>query len=562
DPRKREIVGYNSDRLSANLGLPLPNFKGYFVIELDSPIDSAGTYLGTKLTEGSLEARGDQVGGYVRLAPTERIVKLRIGVSFISINQARQNLQSEIPHWDLARTKVENRAAWNRQLSKIRVTGQDHKAKRIFYTAMYHSHLYPRTFSEGGQYYSPFDDRIHDGVAYTDYSLWDTFRAEHPLLTLTAPERVGDMITSLLQAYREGGRLPKWPNPGYTGIMIGSHADAVIADAWVKGLRGFDLKLAYEAVRKNAMVPQVGDETNRWADRQPNNRWPETRGGLSWYIKLGYVPEDRTDESVSRTMEFAYDDFCDAQLAKAVGAMDDYKMLMSRSKNYRNVIKNGDLWARTSQGRWIAPKNAKRPLTEGDSWTYLFCAMHDVPGLIEALGGPKAFIKKLDENFDGNHHRHDNEPGHHYPYLYNYCGQPWKTQQRVREVDHKNYFDTPVGITGNDDCGQMSAWHVFSSIGFYSVTPGAELYAIGSPMWDSVTISIDAPYAPATFRVIAENQSAQNIYIQSATLNGDPLNTPFLKHSDIVRGGQLRFVMGPKPNPRWGIDGQTSHAAR
>jgi predicted alpha-1,2-mannosidase len=372
-------------------------------------------------------------------------------------------------------------------------------------------------------------------------------------LTLTAPERVGDMITSLLQMYREGGWLPKWPNPGYTGIMIGSPADSIIADAWVKGLRQFDLKLAYEAVRKSAMVPQVGDAKNRWRDRQRYGNIPETRGGLSWYMKLGYVPADHVDESISRTMEFAYDDFCDAQLAKAVGNMDDYNMFMARSKNYRNLIKDGDLWARTAEGQWLpAVKEPWKPLTEGESWTYLFCAMQDVPGLIEALGGQEAFIKKLDENFDGRHHRHDNEPGHHYPYLYDYCGMPWKTQERVREIDRKHFLNTPVGFTGNEDCGQMSAWHIFSSMGFYSVTPGTELYAIGSPMWDSVTISIDAPYAPAKFRILAENQSAENKYIQSATLNGVALNTPFLKHSDIVRGGELRFVMGPKPNKAWG----------
>ena len=469
DLAKREVVGFNRDRYSAHLGPPLPNFKGYFVIQFDCPIQSAGTYLGKETSEKTLEVLGDEVGGYVRFSPpASGVVKARVGTSFISLDQARENLETEIPHWDLARVKAEGRAAWNKQLSKILVEGQDRDAKVIFYTAMYHSHLYPRIFSEGGQYYSAFDDKIHDGTMYNDYSLWDTFRGEHPLLTLTAPERVGDMITGLLKMYQEGGWLPKWPNPGYTGIMIGSPADSVIADAWVKGLRGFDLKLAYEAVHKNAMVPQPGDETNRWADRQKNPVTVETRGGLSWYKKLGYVPIDRVNESVSRTLEFAYDDFCDAQLAKAVGKMDDYAMFLARSKNYRSVIKDGALWSRAADGRWISAQEA---ITEGDPWTYLFCAMQDVPGLIDAMGSRDAFIKKLDEHFDGGHHRHNNEPCHHYPYLYNYCDQPWKTQERVRQIDKTHFLNTPHGLTGNDDCGQMSAWHILSSMGFYSVTP-------------------------------------------------------------------------------------------
>jgi predicted alpha-1,2-mannosidase len=550
DPEKREVIGYNSDRHCSHLGGPLPNFKGYFVVQFDAPIQSAGTYLGVQTTDGLLEAKGDQAGGYIRFEPSKNgVVMARVGMSLISVDRARENLRVEIPHWDLEKTKAEGRDLWNRQLSKILVESKDRDAKYIFYTAMYHSHLYPRIFSEGGQYYSAFDDKVHDGVAYNDYSLWDTFRAEHPLLTLTAPERVGDMITSLLQMFREGGWLPKWPNPTYTGIMIGSPADSVIADAWVKGLRNFDLKLAYEAVRKNAMVPQVGDENNRWKDRQRNGATPETRGGLSWYKKLGYVPVDRTDESASRTLEFAYDDFCDAVLAKAAGNTDDYEMFMARSKNYKNILKDGHLMVRTFDGQWLPAEGA---ITEGDPWTYLFCAMQDIPGLIETMGGPEAFEKRLDENFLGGHHRHNNEPGHHYPYLYDYCGKPWKTQERVRQIARDHYFNTPVGYTGNEDCGQMSAWYIFSSLGFYSVTPGTELYAIGSPMWDTATISIGAPYSPATFRIVAENQSPENMFVQSAALNGKPLNAPFLKHSDIIRGGELRFVMGPKPNRDWG----------
>ena len=554
EPEKNRVLGYNSDRHSASLGPSLPNFKGYFIIEFDAVFIGYGVYIDDFVVKHQVSAEGDKIGAYVRFPKGTKIINARISTSLISLEQAQENLEKELPHWEMESLKQDGRKAWNKQLSKIRVKGASPDDRHIFYTAMYHSHLFPRVFSEYGHYYSAFDDQVHKGIAYNDYSLWDTFRAEHPLLLLTVPERTADMITSLIQMYQQGGWLPKWPNPTYTGIMIGSHADSVIADAWVKGIRGFDLEKAYEAVYKNAMIPPDGDENKRWEDRAP---WTsvESRGGLSWYIQLGYVPLDKTDESVSRTLEFAYDDFCAAQLALASGRLGDYDILMGRSKNYLNLYKNGYFQARNSNGTWAG----KKGYTESLKWGYLFCVMQDIPGLIELMGGVKAFERKLEKIFAPIFRKyrylHTNEPVHHYVYLFNYSGSSWKTQEQSRMVMKEYYQNSPSGLYGNDDCGQMSAWYIFSSIGFYPVTPGTELYAMGSPIWDEVMINLDKPYDKTAFRILVQNQAPKNIYIQSAYLNGKSLNTPFLKHSQIVEGGDLVLEMGPRPNKNWGNQG-------
>jgi len=559
DARNQEITGYNPDRMSAELGPPLPNFKGYFVIQFSKRFTSFGTWEGETVHAESTQQTGHRMGAYATFPTAEgEVIYVKIGTSFISIDQARDNLKREIPDWNFARIKAEGRSVWNEALNKIRIQGASKDDRVNFYTAMYHTLLFPRIFSEYGRYYSAFDDSVHNGISYNDYSLWDTFRAEHPLLLLTQPQVVPDMITSLLQMYEEGGWMPKWPNPTYSNIMIGTHADSVIADAYVKGIRGFDLQKAYEATHKDAMTPPDGDTTNRWADRAPWTAF-EARGGLTWYKSLGYVPIDKTDESVSRTLEFAYDDYCVAQLAKAVGKQDDYELLMRRSRNYKNLYDPvvGFMRPKKSDGTWDeeawASKEDRKPgFTEGSPWTYLFCEMQDIPGMIALLGGPQKFAAKLDENFSGGHYRHDNEPGHHYTYLYDYCGEPWKTQEKVRETMASQYHNAPDGLSGNDDCGQMSAWYIFSAMGFYPVTPGTPVYALGSPLFKRATIMLDKPYTKGPFTVIAQNQSLANKYIQSATLNGKPLKEPFIKHSDIANGSTLVFLMGPKPNKKWG----------
>lgn len=548
DTAKREITGWNSDRHSAHLGPPLPNFKGYFIMQFSQPFESWGVWNADTLKVGLTEQQGDKPGAWLSFKAGTKKIHVTTATSFISLEQARENLSKEIGEKDFGDVAQQTQRAWKEHLSRLSIEGASEKQKEIFYSAMYHSMLFPREFSEYGRYYSAFDDKIHNGVSYNDYSLWDTYRAEHPLLILVAPERVPGMVQSLLQMYQEGGYMPKWPNPTYTGIMIGTHADAVVADAIVKGIKGFDLQLAYKACMKDAMVPSAGDSTNRWADRALWAGSPETRNGLSWYMKLGYVPVDKANESVANTLEGAYDDFCVAQVAKAAGHMDDYHMLVQRSKNYVNVFnpETGMMAPRLSDGTWY--KKTHAGFTEGGPWTYLFCVQHDMPGLVKLLGGEEKFVKKLNANFNvWLRYWHENEPGHHYTYLFNYAGQPWRTQQLVNKYRRIKYHNTPHGLTGDDDCGQMSAWYIFSALGFYPVTPGTDVYAIGTPLFPKATIYFDPKDRSKSFQIIAHNVSKRNIYVQTMKLNGKELTEPFLHHADIVNGGVLEFEMGRKP---------------
>jgi len=553
DDVKREITGYNPERMSSHLGPGLANFKGYFIIQFDRPFKAFGTWNSFRtepdITRSGKEQYGARMGGYVSFKTIkDDEVKVKIATSFISIEQARKNLSLEIPDWDFEKLVNITREVWQEHLSRIQVSGASEDQKSIFYTALFHSMLFPREFSEYGRYYSPFDDKIHEGVSYNDYSLWDTFRALHPLLHFTNPERVSPMVQSLLQMYKEGGWLPKWPNPTYTNIMVGTHADAVIADAYVKGFRDYDIALAYEAVRKNAFQPPNRDTEKHWGDRDEGVLY-EARGGLTYYHSLGYVPADRTRESVTRTIEFGIDDFSIAQMAKDLGKSEDYERLMAWSNNYKNLYnpKTGFLNARQFNGDWHG--NAQEGFTEGGKWTYLFGAMHDIEGMMELYGGKEEFARKLNENFDGGHYRHDNEPGHHYAYLFNYAGQPWKTQELIRRhTSAENFRNLPIGINGNDDCGQMSAWYVFGAMGFYPVTPATEIFAIGAPQFPELTMRLTRDGIPGFFKIIARNLSEENMYIQSATLDGIRIKTPFITYSQILNGTTLVFEMGKEPN--------------
>jgi predicted alpha-1,2-mannosidase len=514
------------------------------VIKFNSDIVDYGTWVKDLISPKNTLQAGVQCGA--RVAFGADTVMVKVGTSFISLDQARENLAKEIPQWDFNEVENESYVAWNKYLNRIEIETDNKNEKPILYTGLYHSLLFPRQFSEYGRYYSAFDDQVHTGTSYNDYSLWDTYRAEHPLLIFLTPELVPGMIQSLIQMYEEGGYMPKWPNPSYTGIMIGTHADAVVADAVVKGIKGFDLQKAWLACRKDAMVPPDGDSIKWWGDRDPWTSY-EARAGLSWYMKLGYVPVDKTAESVSNTLEGAYDDFCVAQVAKAVGKTDEYDYLMKRSQNYHNLYnkETGFMAPRLSTGQW--GPNPSAGFTEGSPWTYLFCGTQDIPGLITLLGGPKEFVKKLDKTFTGRHYVHENEPGHHYTYLYDYAGAAWKTQMRVAHYRHAKYRNSPQGLNGDDDCGQMSAWYTFSALGFYPVTPGTNVYAIGTPLYKKATMYFDPNDRSKKFVITANNISKKNIYVQSVTVNGKKLDKPFLYHSDIINGGQMEFEMGPKP---------------
>jgi predicted alpha-1,2-mannosidase len=466
-----------------------------------------------------------------------------VGTSFISIEQARVNLDAQLPTWDFESKRDELKRLWNTKLGIADIEGATDDERQIFYTGLYHALLYPKLFSESGRYYSAFDDRVHSGESYTAFSIWDTFRAQSSLLTLFAPERIDGMINALLQNYQEGGWLPKWPNPSYTNIMIGTHADSLIAEAIRKGFKGFDYKVAYEAVYKDASTPPDGDTTRRWLDREPGVPY-EARAGLTYAKTLGYIPADKVSESASSTLEESYDDYAVAQVAKAVGKPADYEFFMRRALNYRKLFNpaRGFMQARNSDGSWASPDAG---WTEGDQWVYLFAPLHDIAGVMQLLGGADAFNTRLDEHFGGHHNHHDNEPSHHYGYLYDFGGQPWKTQARVRQIARDAYSNSAHGVLGNEDCGQMSAWYIFTALGFYPVNPAAAQYMIGSPMFARATLHLpNGRY----FEVAAAGNSPDHPYIQSARLNGRTLAGPVITHEQILTGGRLEFVMGPAPS--------------
>ena len=560
-PETNEIVGFNSDRYSYMLGPDLPNFKGYFVMQFSKPFSRMGTWEKDLLFEGNMEQTADYLGGYVYFETKKNeLVQAKVASSFISIEQARENLRKEIPAWDFQKVVADNREHWKTYFDRVTVEGNSEDQKTVFYTALYRTLQYPRIFSEYGKYYSAFDDTIHEGVSYNDYSLWDTFRAQHPWLTIVAPEHVNPMIKSLLQMYDEGGWMPKWPNPTYSNIMIGTHSDAVIADAFVKNFKDYDLEKAYEAVYKNAMTPPVNDAHTRWADRQLI-KYYEGRGGLTWYKEKGFVPADKTNESVSRTLEFAYDDFCVAQIAKGLGKTADYNYFMKRSQNYKNVYnpETGFMSARNYDGSFLTEINShvdasdqvvEDGITEGGKWTYLFCAMQDIEGLISIVGGKEKFTSMLNKNFDEGHFQHRNEPGHHYIYLYNYAGEPSITQEKIWEHTPLNYRNAPDGLSGNDDCGQMSAWLVFSSMGFYPVCPGSGEYVIGSPLFSKITLELPQPYNKKV-TISANGVNEGKKYIKSLTIDGRPITKTFITHDELVTCNELVFEMSATPTD-WG----------
>jgi predicted alpha-1,2-mannosidase len=534
-----EIAGYNPDRVDSGLGpFKLPNFKGYFVVQFRQKLRNIGVY-GPKS-----QTPADATGAWATFdASKSAVVEVRVGTSFLSIEQARANLMEEIPAWDFDAVQKKLRDTWNEKLARVTLEGATEDQRKIVTTALYHALLYPRVFSESGHYYSAFDDKVHEGESYTAYSIWDTFRAEHSLLTLMAPERVPGMITALLQNYKEGGWMPKWPNPSYTNIMIGTHADSMVAEAMRKHFKGFDYDLAWQAVYKDAMTPPDGDTTRTWYDREPNTPY-EARGGLTYLKQLGYVPTDKTAEAASRTLEDSYDDWCVAQVARALGKKQDYEFFLKRSLNYQHIFNKGTgfMQGKKSDGSWADEKDG---WTEGDHWVYTYAVFHDEPGLVALMGGPEKYNALLDQHFAGNHNVHSNEPSHHYGYLYDFSGEPWKTQARVREIANAEYANLPSGIDGDDDCGQMSAWYLFTALGFYPVNPASGDYMIGSPLFGKMSMTLANG---KTFTVVAENNSDANVYIQSATLNGQPLNKPVITYEEILAGSTLKLKMGPEPS--------------
>jgi len=534
NPDQKEITGYST---SKGLGTP-ENFACYFVVQFEKEFENYQV-----LTEG---AENDPNAGWVSFKTIkDEIVKTKVGTSFISIEQARKNLMHEIPGWSFDDVCSQTKEQWNEELNKIQIEGGSEDDKTIFYTAMYHALLLPREFSEQGRYYSPYDGEIHDGISYTDYSLWDTYRAEHPLLIFIVPDKVTLMIQSLLNSYDEGGWIPKWPNPGYSNVMMGTHADVLIADAYIKGLRDYDADKAWEAMEKNANMPGTGLYA--------------ARVGVEDYNYFGYVPGDKHGECIARTLEFAYDDFCLAQMAKAMGKDKDYKEYIKRANYYKNVLEpeTRNVRGKNANGCWMDKNDNTISVWAGVTdrslevykWNHTFLAPHDVEGLIKFFGGKQEFNNALDTLFNNEYYYVGDEFSMHAPYLYNYAGMPWKTQKLVRKILSDYFTNDPGGLCGNDDCGQLSSWYIFGAMGFYPVAPSDDYYTIGSPVFEKITLNLPNG---KQFKVTAGNISDQNAYIQSATLNGDVFTKSYILHDQIMKGGHLHFVMGDQPNKDWG----------
>ena len=545
----QEITGYNPDRQSHTWGPELPNFKGWFVVRFDTPFTVGGTFNGDADAPGLTEGIGTRCGAWVEFPEGTRKVRVQVGTSFISEEQARKNMKSELKGFDVDRLAAETRRSWDRKLRNLTVENVPDSTKHIFYTAVYHTYMLPREMYEDGFYYSAFDDSVHKGRSYNDYATWDTFRALHPLMTLLEPELTGDWVAALLQMYKEGGWLPKWPNPTYTNVMIGTHADAIISDAIMKGIKGFDVNLAYEAMMKDATVPPDGDTVHTWFDRE-KTRLYEARGGLTYYRSLGYVPSDKTAESVSRTVEFGVDDWAIAQVAKELGKDQDYAMLLKQSANWKNLYnrETGFLAPRLSDGSW-APFDVDRTFRElwytvdgsfceANPWNYLFGAMHDPDGMVELMGR-KLFVERLDQVYELGKYNHANEPAHHYDYLYNYTGMPWKTQERVRQDVDEAYFDAPEGMIGNDDCGQMSAWYLLSSMGIYQMAPGSNRFEFGAPQLPVVNMKVNGH--TLTFK--ADNLSKENLYVKEIYVDGKLWEGTSISYWDLVNAREIRYVM-------------------
>lgn len=537
-PDGMSASGWNSDMFDGQHTSPKPNFKGYFYIEFSRPALTCGVI-------GDME---NKCTGYASFGADAKPLTMKIGVSLLSVGQAKANMRAELCGKNARQLAKASRKAWEKEFSKLTIDADD-DVRTIFYTGLYHALLYPRRIDEGGRYWSAFDDEIHEGTMYSCWSMWDTYRAEHPLLCLVAPERIDDMMQSLVEMYHEGGWLPKWPNPCYTGIMIGSPAETILAQAWTEGFRGFDLQEAYAAVKKNATVPQPTDREFEWEDRGNFGDTPETRGGLGRYQTIGYVAGDETRESVSRTQDFGLQDLAAAVLADAAGFPEDAEYFRERSFNYRNLWnpEHRMFLPKTADGEWMEP--AKHHYCESTQYTALWCVPYDVEGVVELLGGREEFEAGLDDFFEnrfwvperGNKSIHGNEPSHHIAYLYNRIGRPEKTQYRVREIMSRSYSTGRKGFDGNEDCGQMSAWYILSSLGLYMLNPADGWYELGAPCVREARLRIGKPYKKAVLHIKANNLSSDNSTVKSVTFNGKRLEDWRIHHNELIKGGELIF---------------------
>jgi len=525
----------------------------FFYMEFNQPVQEILFYEKDILQPVTPKVNGQNLKAVFSFAAAESPLQVKVALSALSPDGARRNMQAEAPGWDFDKTVAEAHSEWNRELGRIAAKGGTAEKLTIFYTALYHALLQPNLYMDVDRQYLGADLQVHrakDYDNYTVFSLWDTHRAEHPLLTLLDEKRTLDFIQTFLSFYKKGGLLPVWElSANETFCMIGYHSVPVIVDAYAKGIRGFDAELALEAMQHSAT---------------------RSHHGLAALQRYGYIPASEEPESVSKTLEYAYDDWCIAEMARMLEKEDEQKTYLRRAQGYKNLFDpvTKFLRARTNGG-WYSPFDPTEVnfnYTEANGWQYNFYVPQDINTHIALLGGPAAFEAKLDELFTTTagmsgrdqaditgligQYAHGNEPSHHMAYLYNYVGKPWKTQQMIHRICREMYGNRPDGLAGNEDCGQMSAWLVLSAAGFYPVTPGTDQYAIGTPLFPVMEIKTGRGNI---FRVVAKDISESHFYIAGATLNGQPLTRSFLRHDEIANGGVLELVMSDKPNLEWGV---------
>jgi predicted alpha-1,2-mannosidase len=522
----------------------------WFAIRSNVPLKDFQVFNGDEKLAGT-EGKGKNIKGVISFDKAPAQAMLKVGISPVSSENAIANINSEIPSWDFAGTVKTAKSKWNKELSKIQLETKDVTNRSIFYTALYHTMIGPALFNDHNRAYRGTDKKVYSNPGfdnYTTFSLWDIYRSCAPLYTLTQPERVNSFVNSMLAIHKQQGKLPIWPLMGSeTNCMVGYHAVPVIADAYLKGFKGFDINAAFEAMK----VSSTRDDL-----------------GMKDIKAKGYIPADKEYESVSKAMEYAIDDWCIAAVAKKLGRTADFEYYSKRAGYYKNYFDSTIKFVRPrmDDGSFKTPYDPfhsiheKGDFTEGNGWQYTWLVPQDVEGLISLMGGDDAFTKKLDSLFVAKGdmgaqasndisgligmYAHGNEPSHHVTYMYAYSGNQWKTSEKVRQVMKDFYTKSPEGLAGNEDVGAMSSWYVFSSLGFYPVNPAKGIYVFGSPLFEKANLKLQGG---KTFTVETVNNSAENIYIQSVTLNGKPYNNSFIRHSDILKGGVLKITMGNKP---------------
>ena len=567
-PEENKIIGYTT----RNSGGVPENFKNYFVIEFDKPFTYKGTFADKKLEEGNLEQKADHTGAIIGFSTRKgEIVHARIASSFISFEQAAQNLK-ELGNDSFEQLAQKGNDAWNNVLGKIEVEGGNLDQYRTFYSCLYRSLLFPRKFYEftaDGQpiHYSPYNGQVLPGYMYTDTGFWDTFRCLFPFLNLMYPSVNKEIQEGLINTYKESGFFPEWASPGHRGCMIGNNSASVLVDAYMKGVKVDDVKTLYEGLIHGTenVHPEVSSTG---------------RLGYQYYNKLGYVPYDvKINENTARTLEYAYDDWCIYQLAKALNRpKKEIELFAKRAMNYRNVFdKESKLMrGRNENGQFQSPFSPLKwgdAFTEGNSWHYSWSVFHDPQGLIDLMGGKKMFITMLDSVFavppvfddsyygqviheiremtvmNMGNYAHGNQPIQHMIYMYDYAGQPWKAQYWLREVMNRMYTAGPDGYCGDEDNGQTSAWYVFSALGFYPVCPGTDEYILGAPLFKKATLHFENG---KNLVITAPDNSDTNRYVDEMRVNGTVYTKNYLKHNELLQGGVIDFKMTDRPNMQRG----------